>query len=157
MILHIKTRLYRSHFLACSIRYEAANSHPDLKCHMPILEKLGISATSDDESDHEDGERRFRIVVPSWRSAELTKWLRYTITFIRPPNSTTPDDPVGVIDSDPRASSSWGTRVTKEATCGASTNFFKPGYLDSLLRYERDALMRRGEVYPLQHTEEIMA
>ncbi len=125
---------------------------------MPVLEKLGASATSDDESDHEDGERRFRIVVPSWRSADLTKWLRVYDSIY----SSTKFNYAGRPSRD-----NW-TRIRvpphlgapesqKKPPAGLPRNFFKPGYLDSLLRYERDALCVEEEVYPLQHTEEIMA
>lgn len=125
---------------------------------MPILKTLGFLGTSEDESEHEDGERRFRIVDQEWRSAELTKWLRifdgiYVSTKFN--------------DANRPSRGNW-TRIRLPPLPGASKssrkppkslprNFFRPGYLESLLDHETENLDVRDEEYSLRHTDEVIA
>ncbi len=119
---------------------------------------MGIGGTSEDESDHEEGERRFRIVELDWRSAELTKWLRvydniYSSTKFNYAGRPSRGNWTRIrVPSHPGA-----PKLKKKPPVGLPRNFFKPGYLDGLLKYELDALKVKDEVYPLLHTEEITA
>lgn len=138
-------------------RYTAAKAHPDLIPQVPILQALGYSAMSDDEPEHEDGQRRFRIVEPEWRSARLTTWLRmfdgiYSSTKFN--------------DANRPSRGNW-TRIRIPPLAGAPKskknppphlprNFFRPGYLESLLDHELETLDVQDEDYSLSHTDEVI-
>jgi hypothetical protein len=51
--------------------------HPALKAHLPFLQDLGWEGMSTDESDADEatGARRYQVLTPLWRSAELTAFL----------------------------------------------------------------------------------
>lgn len=138
-------------------RYLAAQTHSHLVAHAPILSVLGFSGNSEDESEHEDGERRFRIVEPDWRSAELTKWLRvfdgiYSSTKFN--------------DANRPSRGNW-TRIRIPPLPGAPKsnrkpphhlprNFFRPGYIESLLDHEVEKLDIDDKDYNLTHSEEVI-
>lgn len=110
---------------------------------------------SEDESEHE-GERRYRIVEPNWRNADLTRWLRmfdniYSSTKFNDDNRPSRGNWTRIrIPPHPGA-----PKASRKPPPGLPRNFYAPGYLDSLLKYELEALDVQDEVYPLHHTEEV--
>lgn len=137
-------------------RYLAAKSHPHLVRHKPIFKKLRERGMSEDISEHEEGERRYRIFEQDWRHPDLPKWLR---VFHNVYVSTK-------FNQDNRPSRGNWTRICLPPRPGAQKsrrkpppglprNFFAPGYLDGLMKYEVDALRVSDEHYPLQHTDDV--
>lgn len=50
--------------------------HPDLKRHEKVIRALGVDGMSSDESEHEGGSPRYRILQKPWRNPSITSWLR---------------------------------------------------------------------------------
>jgi hypothetical protein len=44
--------------------------------HIAMLEKLGVEGMSSDESETEDNQQEYHILVPTWRAPEIAPWLR---------------------------------------------------------------------------------
>lgn len=93
-----------------------------------------------------------------WRSAKLTKWLRaydnvYASTKFNNANRPSRGNWMRIrVTPHPGAPKS-----NKRPPKGLPRNFFRPGYLDTLLKYELAALDVKDEEYSLQHTDEVIA
>ncbi|KAJ8689374.1 hypothetical protein PTI98_013399 [Pleurotus ostreatus] len=65
------------------MRLSAAQQHPLLRQHVPLLERLGVDGMSSDESDVDepgDGGSRakrpiYQVITPAWRATEVGDWL----------------------------------------------------------------------------------
>ncbi|KAF7789322.1 hypothetical protein EIP86_000266 [Pleurotus ostreatoroseus] len=57
-------------------RIAAALSRRDTAHHAAMIHKLGVSVMSSDESDHDSGIVRYRILIHPWRNPLLTPWFR---------------------------------------------------------------------------------
>ena len=92
---------------------------------------------SDDQKDHQDGERRYKISDLFWRDPRLTKFLRILDGLYR---STKFDD------GDRAAPGNWprvripphpeDPKSTKKPPTGLPRNFLNPEYLAQLQPYE---------------------
>lgn len=121
-----------------------------------MLKTLGFLGTSEDESEHEDGERRFRIIEQEWRSAELTKWLRifdgiYTSTKFNDANRPSRGNWTRI-----RVHVPGTPKSNKKPPRHLPRNFFRPGYLESLLDHEHEKLDVQETDYNLKHTDEVI-
>ncbi|KAH0825887.1 hypothetical protein J3R83DRAFT_7679, partial [Lanmaoa asiatica] len=57
-------------------RATACRAHPDLERFDSLWKTIPFEAMSGDESDDDQGEKRYAITNPSWRSEAVTAWLR---------------------------------------------------------------------------------
>ena len=58
-------------------RVSMARFYPGLKLQQKMLDRLGVSGMSSDETSDGDGTKHFRILKPQWRSELVTAWLRF--------------------------------------------------------------------------------
>jgi hypothetical protein len=62
-------------------RLDTAQSHPGLRRHFTMLQRLGVDGMSSDESESEDldttnqANPQYNILPPIWRAQELSDWL----------------------------------------------------------------------------------
>ncbi|TFY68056.1 hypothetical protein EVG20_g3700 [Dentipellis fragilis] len=54
-------------------RKEIAAKYPTLQKFVGVVDALGIAGMSSDESDSSEGQKRYMITQPAWRSAEIRK------------------------------------------------------------------------------------
>ncbi|KAI0692065.1 hypothetical protein C8T65DRAFT_586848 [Cerioporus squamosus] len=64
-----KISLYRRRHRTCS-------KYPPLRPHLAMLETFGVDGMSSDESETEDGVKRYRLLRKSWRPDPVTLWFR---------------------------------------------------------------------------------
>lgn len=134
-------------------RIRAALSRADTRHHTPMLHQLGTAGTSSDESDTENGVRKFHVKVARWRNPMLTAWLR-TFDAIHRLNRYGPFTSDGR-GAPPRDRFDSSISSSGQAPSGLPINAYSELWLSRLPRYHREDL-GTSPAYDFSHSAEVM-
>ncbi len=121
-----------------------------------VIKRLGRNGTSDDEDDHGEGERRYRISTIDWRNPQVIPFLRvfdklYVATRFTAAAKATRGNWVRT-----RYPVDKSRVVKKEPPSGLPRVFYKPSYLSTLYPDELSALQIDERPFKLRHTDAVM-
>jgi hypothetical protein len=135
-------------------RRSVAIKYPELRHHVDVISSFGVDGMSSDESDHESGVPRYRILQKSWRNPRVTPWLRIFDAI----HLHSRWGPIGRVT----AGSKPHTRVvstevddTHPAVTHLPKNAYDTAWLDGLSEVDRRRLQPREE-YDFSHSRTIL-
>ena len=110
---------------------------PLLRCHVDILERLGVEGMSSDESDTEEvignlyarrNNTRYRVKRPVWRAVVLDAWLRvFDTCYIVWCRTSTGSMHGSAVHLRERSADNWSS--SKSFVAGLERNVYRPEWL----------------------------
>lgn len=139
--LNMPYKLYRRRHRTCS-------KYAPLRPHLKMLETFGVDGMSSDESETEDGVKRYRLLKKSWRPESVTTWFRAI-------------DAVAALTTKGRGNRfrlrmvSTMTDDSRAAPRGLPKNAYHSTWYANLGEFDRADLHRSEEEYEFAHTENV--
>ncbi|KAK7684253.1 hypothetical protein QCA50_012577 [Cerrena zonata] len=133
----------------------AAEMSPDLACHIPMLEKLGVNGMSSDEEDQFRGVRHYRVLPKRWRAPNLSPWLRVFDAAYRKERLGPFGQSPGAMPRIRTSTAAQTAGAVAKVVRGLPENAYNRTFLESLTPFERRRLRVSEGNYWFEHASQL--